>query len=228
MSGSHIVVIDDEKDIRNLLEFNLEQEGYKVTTLSEGKNAVEKIKRIDPQLIILDLMLPGIDGLDICRILKNSEDTSHIPVIMLTAKGDKTDVVVGLEMGADDYIAKPFSPKVLIARIKAVLRRMKEKTTSSTRTVRENLTIDRKARTLIISGKQISLTYTEFEILDILASEPGRVKTRDQIIKSAKGEHYISTDRIVDVHINNLRKKLGEHSDLIETVRGVGYRFKDE
>jgi two-component system phosphate regulon response regulator PhoB len=228
MAGAHILAVDDEDDILELLDYNLKESGFSVTCVTTGEEAIATARRALPDLILLDLMLPGVDGLEVCRTLKRDQSTEHIPIIMITAKGSESDVVVGLELGADDYVTKPFSPRVLNARIRNVLRR--KSTPPPEReglTKRGDITIDLERREVLVKKKAIDLTYTEFEVLRLLARRPGRVYTRNQIIDAVKGPDYPVTDRAVDVQIAGLRKKLGAASDRIETVRGVGYRFKD-
>ncbi len=228
MADKHIFVVEDEEDILELLEYNLTREGYTVTTATDGEEALDKIPKTLPDLILLDLMLPGINGLDVCRKLKQESQTASIPIIMVTAKGEESDVVIGLELGADDYVAKPFSIKVLIARIRTVLRRKWEPAADEeTKLCIHDLEIDPKRHEVLAKGKPVDLTYTEFSLLLFLAKRPGWVMTRDQIIDAVRGQDYAVTDRAVDVQIVGLRKKLGKCADYIETVRGVGYRFKE-
>jgi two-component system phosphate regulon response regulator PhoB len=229
MAKGNIFVVDDEEDILELIRMNLEREGYKVTCIESGEECVKKAREKLPDLIVLDLMLPGIDGLDVCKILKNDSKTRHIPIIMLTAKGEESDIVTGLELGADDYMTKPFSPKVLTARIKAVLRKGTVSPESDAGDVikRKNIVIDPGRREVTVNGKAADLTFTEFEILIYLARRPGWVFTRSQIVNGVKGSGYPVTERAVDVQIVGLRKKLGTVADMIDTIRGVGYRFRD-
>ncbi|MBN2070388.1 MAG: response regulator transcription factor [Candidatus Krumholzibacteriota bacterium] len=228
MPHEHILVVDDEEDILELVAYNLELNGYKVTRVDTGEDTVRVAREISPDLVLLDLMLPGIDGLEVCRILKHDDATSTIPVVMLTARGDESDIVSGLELGADDYIVKPFSPKVLVARIKAVLRRKKNLIPKMNEVIsKKDIVIHPGKHEVLIKGKQVSLTSTEFLILHQLARRPGWVFTRNQLIDVARGEDYPVTDRSVDVHIVSLRKKLGSFGRTIETVRGVGYRFRE-
>ena len=224
--GSYILVVEDEKDIRELIRYNLRQENFEVTGVATGPKALKAIKRRTPILILLDLMLPGISGLDLCRILKDSPTNCDIPIIMVTAKGEDVDVVKGLEYGADDYITKPFSPKVLVARVKSLLRRQSANGPNEGEVLRyKDLTIHPGRFEVIAGGSVLSLTHTEFQILHFLACRPGWVYTRYQIIDGVRGRDYIVTDRSVDVTIVSLRKKLGSRSDCIRTVRGVGYKF---
>jgi two-component system alkaline phosphatase synthesis response regulator PhoP len=211
----HILVVDDEEDILELVEYNLRKAGFEVSTLASGSPVIAVTREKLPDLIVLDLMLPGLDGHELCSLLRNDPKTRAIPIVMLTAKSQETDVVVGLDLGADDYITKPFSPKVLVARVQAVLRRIGD------------LLIHPGRHEVTIGGKSIDLTFTEFRVLHCLARRPGWVYSRAQIVDAVRGEGYAVTDRAVDVQIVGLRKKLGEYGKLIETVRGVGYRFKD-
>lgn len=229
MSKETILVVEDEEDISELIKYNLNREGYNVTCVETGEDGLDKIRQTMPDLILLDLMLPGIDGLRVCKILKNDSKTEHIPVIMLTAKGEEADIVTGLEMGADDYIPKPFSTKVLVARIRSVLRRIgnPEKPDSSSVVKRRDLVINPGRREILLKGEQLTLTFSEFEILYLLAKRPGWVYTRNQIVNEVKGDDYPVTERAIDVQIVGLRKKLGSYGKNIETIRGVGYRFKD-
>jgi len=224
----HILVVDDEKEILELIQFNLEQNNFNVTTVKTGEAALKKARSIEPDLIVLDLMLPGIDGLDVCRILKSDQETEDISVIMLTAKGSEEDIVKGLELGADDYLTKPFSPKVLIARINACVRRNSKKDVKDQKIIAFNdLKIHIGKREVSISGDMLDLTYTEFQILHLLITNPGWVYTRNQIIEAIRGDNYPVTDRSIDFQIVGLRKKLKDYGRYISTVRGVGYRFKD-
>ncbi|MCD6101462.1 MAG: response regulator [Candidatus Cloacimonetes bacterium] len=222
-----IAVVDDEPDIVELITHHLEKENFKVKQFYDGETFLSYLEAKCPDLIILDLMLPEIDGLEICRIIKRDERTATIPIIMLTAKGTETDKVVGLELGADDYIVKPFSPRELIARIKAVLRRAEAKTEKPKIIKRNDLMIDLAKYKVTIKCKEINLTTTEFKLLSILAERPGWVFSRDKLLDKLWGEDKIVIDRTIDVHITQLRKKLGEYSKLIKSVRGIGYKFGD-
>jgi phosphate regulon transcriptional regulator PhoB len=228
MAKKKILVVDDEKDILELLEYNLEKEGYEVFKAITGEEALELVKRKNPDLIILDLMLPDVDGLEVCKILKRDMRTDSIPIIMLTAKGEESDIIVGLELGADDYITKPFSPKALIARVKAVLRRLKEKLEPKEVIQIEDLIIDISKHKVTLKGKLVELTKIEFNLLKCLTSNPGRVFTRDQLLDRAWGEETYIVDRAVDVHIRRLRKKLKSASKFIVTIRGMGYKFESD
>lgn len=228
MAGQLILVIEDERDIVELLKFNLDREGYRVESAQSGEDGLERARRLLPDLVLLDLMLPHTDGLEVCRALKAGESTASIPVVMLTAKGEETDVVTGLEVGADDYIAKPFSPKVLIARIRAVLRRRAGEEPPSGNIIRAaEVTIDQGRHEVTIAGRRVDLTPTEFALLSCLARRPGWVYSRSQLVDEVRGEETIVTDRAVDVQVAGLRKKLGEYGHYIETVRGVGYKFRE-
>jgi two-component system alkaline phosphatase synthesis response regulator PhoP len=224
-----IVVIDDEEDIVTILEYNLKKAGYGTRSAYSGGQGLEQVRRDPaPDLILLDLMLPGLDGLDVYRQLRKKPDTNQIPVIMVTAKTEDTDIITGLELGSDDYITKPFSPRVLVARVKAVLRRKKYEEPEDTRILKvHDLVIDSARHDVLVNGESTALSASEFKILYFLARRPGWVFTRDQIISSIRGDDYPVTDRSVDVQIVGLRKKLGESGAYIETVRGVGYRFKE-
>lgn len=230
MSKETILLVEDEHDIQDLLKFHLERENLAVETADTGEDALQRLKSRTVSLILLDLMLPGIDGLEVCRRLKAQPETAAIPIIMLTAKDSEADIVTGLEMGAADYVCKPFSPRVLMARIHAVLRRP---VAAAAGDVLEPvitagpLTVDPGRHKVEIKGREIPLTFTEFRILHLLAESPGRAFSRQQIVDQVRGESYAVTERIVDVQMVSLRKKLGALGDWIETVRGVGYRFKE-
>ena len=224
----HIVIIDDELDILELLRYNLDKIGYKTTCLFDGESAIKEIRESIPDLILLDLMLPGIDGLDVCRILKNSEQTAKIPIIMITAKGEDTDVVKGLEIGADDYVTKPFSLKVLFARVNALIRRKNEYLNSNNEIQFKEILIHPGKREVKVGNKKIELTFSEFQILYLLAGRPNIVFTRQQIIDEIHGINYHVTDRSIDFQIVGLRQKLGKAKKYIETVRGVGYKFNPD
>ena len=220
-----ILIIEDEPDIQELLSFNLKNNGYKVSSAFNGEKGLEIAREENPDLILLDLMLPGIHGLDVCRIIKSDQDTWDISIIMLTALGQEEDIIKGLETGADDYVTKPFSLQVLEARIKSVLRRI-HANDDNTKTVKiHDIQIKPRTREVKINGDVPELTFTEFQILHLLASHPGWVFTRYQIIDKIRGDNYPVTDRSVDFQIVGLRKKMGDKGNLIQTVRGVGYRF---
>lgn len=229
MVSQTILIVEDEEDVQELIGYNLRKYGYQTETALDGKTALSKAQAGKPDLVLLDLMIPRIDGLQVCRILKSDSSTAKIPIIILTAKGTETDIVTGLEAGADDYITKPFSPKVLAARIKAVLRRHKEPLPSGHSVIKiHNIEIDPGRHRTYVNGKEIELTSSEFKMLHFLAGHPGWVFTRYQIVNAVHGSDYPVSDRSVDVQIVGLRKKLGKAGDYIETVRGVGYRFREE
>jgi two-component system alkaline phosphatase synthesis response regulator PhoP len=228
MTKERILVVDDEEDILELVRFHLAREGYQLTLAATGEEALKKAKLESFGLIVLDLMLPGLDGLEVAKALKADAKTKGVPIVMLTAKGEDADVVSGLEIGADDYITKPFSPRVLTARVKAVLRRRAKASPDDTKLITiHELEIDPGRRTVLAGGQPVDLTYTEFQLLTVLARRPGWVFTRSQIVDSVRGSDYPVTDRSVDVQVVGLRKKLGAYGSYIETVRGVGYRFKE-
>ena len=227
-SKIRILIIEDEPDIQHLLKYNLKQDGYQVLTSNNGETELEMAQTNVPDLILLDLMLPGIQGLHVCRLLKSEKKTNEIFIIMLTALGQEEDIIDGLENGADDYITKPFSYPVLEARIRSVLKRSKNIQTNNKAITIHGLKIDPRTRGTSIDDSPIELTYTEFEILHLLASHPGWVFTRYQIIDKIKGDNYPVTDRSVDFQIVGLRKKMQHKGILIETIRGVGYRFNPD
>lgn len=230
MAKEHILIIEDEEDILALVQYNLLREDYRVSCATSGEDGLQLARMGAPDLILLDLMLPGMDGLEVCRALKKEAATAQITVIMLTAKGEETDVVAGLELGADDYIPKPFSPRVLIARVRTVLRRRQREAAPADKggvlSIHE-LAIHPGRNEVLVNGEPVELTFTEFRVLLLLAGRPGWVFTRNQIVDAVRGESYAVTERAVDVQIVGLRRKLGEAGKYIETVRGVGYRFKD-
>ena len=228
MAKERILIIEDERDILELLKYNLEKEGYTVYAVESGEEALKTARNVHPDLMLMDLMLPGIDGFEITRLLKNDDKMSEIPIIMLTAKGEESDIITGLELGAEDYITKPFSPKVVIARIRTVLRRERKNQPALPEVLRlHNIEIDPVRFEVLVAGQSVTMTATEFHILHFLIQHPGWVFTRSQIIDSVKGNDYPVTDRSVDVQIVGLRKKLGDAGHFIETVRGVGYRLKE-
>lgn len=229
MTKKSVLVVDDEPDILELVSYNLLKDGYAVRPATSGEEGLRIARSERPDLIVLDLMLPGTDGLEICRMLKSDAKTRDIPVVMLTAKGEEADVVTGLEIGADDYLTKPFSPKILLARVKAALRKNTTPVPDEHAKIRiYEFVLDPARFEVLIEGKPVALTLTEFRVLHFLARQPGWVFTRYQIVDAVKGEDYPVTDRSVDVQIVGLRKKLGDYGKYVETVRGVGYRFKEE
>jgi two-component system phosphate regulon response regulator PhoB len=228
MAKKHILLVEDEEDILELVKYHLDREGYEVAGITTGEEALNAVKSRKWDLVLLDLMLPGVDGLDVCRTLKADPETRDIPVVMLTAKGEEADIVAGLELGADDYITKPFSPRILIARLKTVLRRKTTPVVDESTTITfSDLTIHPGRHEILLKGKPVQLTLTEFRILHYLARRPGWVFSRYQIINAVQGEDHIVTDRSVDVQIAGLRRKLGAAGKHIETIRGVGYRFRE-
>ena len=228
MAKESILVVEDEDDIRELLRYNLAKEGYQVTGSASGEEALKAVKATRPDLMVLDLMLPGMDGLEVCRSLKQDPLTRNLPIVMLTAKGEEADIVAGLELGADDYITKPFSVRVLLARLRAVLRRRSTPPPSENAplTIHE-LVIHPGRHEVLVQGHPVDLTATEFRLLNLLARRPGWVFTRSQIVNEIHGDDYSVTERAVDVQMVSLRKKLGPCGKYLETVRGIGYRFKD-
>ncbi len=233
MGKVHILIVEDEMAIQQLVSYNLIKAGFHVTCADTGEEGLEYVLKEDIDCILLDLMLPGMSGLEVCESIKAKakRSGSHIPIIMLTAKGEEEDIIKGLECGADDYITKPFSPKVLIARIKAVLRRGAEKSRGKNEKNRsviviDNLTINKGRHEVTLKDEKLQLTMTEFGILVLLAEKPGWVFTRQQIIDSVRGYDFLVTPRAIDVQIFGLRKKMGDSGTLIETVRGIGYRFQ--
>ncbi|MCP3923640.1 MAG: response regulator [Desulfobacterales bacterium] len=225
MPKEHILAVDDEEDILELIQFNLNREGYKVSCAISGEDALRKVSTKNPDLILLDLMLPDLDGFAVARRLKEDPKRRHIPIIMLTAKGEESDIVTGLELGADDYIVKPFSPRILIARVRTLLRRIDSKDSTIDVLEIKDLVIDPIKHIVMVKGEAVELTVSEFQILYFLAKKPGWVFTRSKIVDEIRGNNYAVTDRSVDVQIVGLRKKLKECGTYIETVRGVGYRF---
>ena len=231
---TQVLIVEDEPEIAELIEFHLSREGLNCSIIHSGRAALDAIQRNPPNLIVLDRMLPDVDGIDVCRKLKSEPSTRNIPIIMVTAKGEDADVISGIEVGAEDYVVKPFSPKVLVARVTSILRRQDEffiedSATSSDRiSLFENrLVIDTARHRVLVDNEDLTLTFTEFSLLRYLASRPGFVRSRDQIIAAVHGRSTVLSTRTVDVHVTALRRKLGELGTCIETVRGVGYRFQD-
>lgn len=227
MARSTILVVEDDMDISNLLSYNLEKEGYKGIQASSGEKALDLLQREPIDLVLLDIMLPGIDGLEVCRRICGNKKTATIPILILTAKGEDSDIITGLELGAKDYVTKPFSPKVLIARIRSILRASDEEETDKQHVSIHGLDIDIAKHSVRNENKSLNLSVTEFDILVFLANNPGWVFSREKIINAIKGQNYVVTARTVDVQILGLRRKLGKKGDIIETVRGVGYRMKE-
>ncbi len=224
----NILVVDDEEDLLELVRYTLAKEGHSVTCVDTGEKAVDSVRQSLPDLIVLDLMLPGIDGLEVCRRLKGDLKTREVPIIMLTAKSEERDVITGLDGGADDYVTKPFSPRVLLARVKSLMRRKDAELRTQRDTIIQirELVIHPGRHEVKLQGESINLTYTEFALLQFLAKRPGWAYSRSQIVDAVKGEDYPVTERSVDVQVAGLRKKLGSFGGNIETVRGVGYRFR--
>ena len=228
MSKTRIVVIEDEPDIAEVINYNLKREGFNVSLADRGDSGINLVRNEAPGLIILDLMLPGMDGLSVCQQLKTDPLTRDIPIIIVSAKEEESDVVIGLGLGADDYVAKPFSPRELVARVKAVLRRAPvREEQAKDRIIIGDLLIDSVRHEVRVDGELLQLTATEFKILYQLASQPGRAFTREQLLNRVVGEGVVVVDRNIDVHIRSVRKKLGKCQDMIQTIRGVGYRFFD-
>jgi len=224
-----VLVVDDEPDILNLLEYNLKRSGFQVLLAKDGPEAIEAVKAHRPDLVLLDIMLPDMEGTEVLRSLKSFESTASIPVIMLTAKGEELDKIVGFELGAEDYITKPFSPRELILRVKAVLKRAAEKPEPGDKSVSyKELSIDFSRHRVTVSGKSVELSSTEFNLLSELMQAKGRVLTRDNILDRAWGHDCFVIPRTVDTHVRRLRSKLGVAGNYIETVRGVGYRFRED
>ncbi len=230
MKSEAILIIEDEPDIKDVIEYNLKKEGYRIFSSLDGEEGLKLINTEIPNLVLLDLMLPGLDGLEVCRRLKEKPETRGIPIIMVTAKGEESDIVLGLGIGADDYITKPFSPRELVSRVKAVLRRgtLKKDNNKPPKIFHKGLVIDPGKYEVRVDDKIVVLTATEFKLLHYLAERPGQVFTRDQLINAAVNEDAFVSDRNIDVHVRAIRKKLDKHHDLIETIRGIGYRFTDK
>jgi len=230
MTEKRILIVEDEQDIADLIRFNLERAGFQALVLLEGRHLLTHVRQFKPDLILLDLMLPDVDGLDLCRRLRLDPALAVIPVVMVTAKGSETDRIVGLELGADDYIVKPFSPRELVLRIKAVISRVyPEKETNAREHLHKGpIEIDVPKHTVRVQGDAVNLTATEFRLLHELMSKPGKVRTREALLRQVWGYSFDGYARTVDTHVRRLRKKLGHGAELLETVRGVGYRFKDD
>jgi two-component system alkaline phosphatase synthesis response regulator PhoP len=229
MSKETILVVEDEADLAEVVAYNLEREGYTILRAVSGEDGLKLAVGKQPALILLDLMLPGMGGLDVCRLLKSDEKTRHIPVIMMTARSEDIDIVTGLELGADDYVTKPFSPRVLTARVRTVLRRRKGQDEEEVTVIEAgDFRLDLTRHQATVAGRPVDLTATEFELLLVLARRPGWVFSRSQLIDSLRDGQHVITDRAIDVQIANIRKKLGPAGELVETVRGVGYRMRDE
>lgn len=227
MSKEKILIVDDEQDLVKLIRYHLEKDDYKVISANNGEDALLLARKEEPELVILDLMLPGIDGLEVCKKLKMDQKLARTAIIMLTAKGEEADVTIGLKLGADDYMTKPFSPKELVARVQAILRRTKSNSAIQEYIKIDALTIDLYKHEVTIKNKSIPLTLAEFKLLHQLANKPGRVFTRDQLLDAVSGPDTIVIDRTIDVHVASLRKKLKDFANHIITIRGIGYKFKE-
>lgn len=227
MARPRILIIEDERGLTDVLTYNLQREGYDTVVAHDGQEGLRKAQMQLPDLIILDLMLPTLDGLEVCRELRAGERTRHVPILMLTAKAEETDQVVGFSMGADDYVTKPFSVKVLLQRIKALQRRVESNIEPGDVIEHLGVRIDRVRHLASVNDARLDLTPTEFRLLECLLRQPGRAFSRPQLMDMAIGEGQIVLERTIDVHIKTLRKKLGDEFEYIETVRGVGYRFRE-
>jgi two-component system phosphate regulon response regulator PhoB len=227
MSKANILIVEDDRSLADVLDYNLRQDGYHTVVANDGQDGLRQAKLRSPDLIVLDLMLPLVDGLEICRRLRADPVTRNILVLMLTAKSEETDEVVGFSVGTDDYVAKPFSVKVLLERIRALLRRREGHTENGSVLVSQGVMVDRERHRVTVEEKLLDLTPSEFSLLEALVRQPGRVFSRSELIDAALGGDSLVLERTIDVHIRALRKKLGAHAVLVETVRGVGYRFRD-
>jgi len=225
--STRILVVDDEPDLLELVRFNLTQAGFAVDTAAAGREALEKIRRTPPDLVVLDLMLPDLSGNDIARQIRSDAALGELPILMLTAKSEEVDRVVGFELGADDYVTKPFSPRELILRVKAVLRRRSSAPSASPGLEHGSLRLDPDRHRCFVKDEEVDLTAKEFKLLSTLMSRPGRVLTRERLLDDVWGSEITVTSRTIDTHLKRLREKLGVAGDLIETVRGVGYRFAE-
>jgi two-component system phosphate regulon response regulator PhoB len=227
MAKTKVLVIEDDRSLVEVLSYNLKAAGYEVLVATDGQDGLLQAEIKSPDIVILDLMLPVVDGLDVCRRLRASTSTKDLLIVMLTAKAEESDELIGFSLGADDYVTKPFSVKVLLERIKALRRRRTTAETTDEVTMKWNISVDRRRHQAMADGKRLPLTRSEFRLLDTLIRQPGRVFHRGELIDAALGEDTMVMERTIDVHIRALRRKLGEHADVIETVRGVGYRFRD-
>ena len=228
MPKQKILVIEDDRSLAGVLEYNLSNAGYEVYLAHDGQNGINQARLRLPDLIVLDVMIPVVDGLEVCRRMRATPETREMPIIMLTAKGEETDQLVGFSVGADDYVVKPFSVKILLERIKSLLRRLNQSQTVGKDIVSHcGVTIDRVKHRVALEGNPVDLTPSEFRLLDTMIRQPGRAFDRSELIDAALGADTLILERTIDVHIRSLRKKLGESNKLIQTVRGIGYRFKD-
>jgi two-component system phosphate regulon response regulator PhoB len=223
-----LLIVEDETDILHLLQFNFQREGFETHTARDGNEALRLAQERRPDLIVLDLLLPGKDGLEVCKTLKSREDSRNTPIIMLTAKGEEQDRITGFELGADDYVVKPFSPKELILRVKAVLRRKRQRQEEETVWEHQGLRVEFEAYRVFVDDTEVDLTATEFNLLSALIQAENRVLTREQLLDKVWGYEFVGYARTVDTHMHRLRLKLGAYADWIQTVRGVGYRLKKE
>lgn len=224
MAKDFVLIVEDDPDIVELLQYTLEREGYPVLVAQNGEKGLAEARRRKPGLVILDLMLPGLDGLEVCKALKAEDSTKGIPIVMLTAKGEESDIVLGLEFGADDYVKKPFSPRELVARIRTVLRRGRSVVESKTRIELGVVVLDRERHEVTLDGASLPFTRSEFRLLWTLAKHPGRVYTREELVEKLTDGEVVILDRNIDVHVSSIRKKLGEQQSIVATVRGVGYK----
>ncbi|MCA1945630.1 MAG: response regulator [Desulfovibrio sp.] len=227
MQKDVVLIVEDDEDILQLLTYNLENAGFEVLTSADGYEGMNLARRHNPNLILLDIMLPNVDGFEVCKELKRRPETAGIPVIMLTARGEEVDRIVGLELGADDYVVKPFSPRELLLRIRAIMKRVKSEDSYRTQWRKNGLVVDLEAHKAVVDGVEMQLTATEFKLLAELVKRQGRVQTRDQLLNTVWGYEFEGYARTVDTHIRRLRQKLGPYAKYVETVRGVGYRFKE-
>ena len=227
-AAQNVLVIEDDLDISELIEFNLERHGFRVSTALDGEVGLKKAISQTPDIILLDIMLPGIDGLRVLRSIREDQQAKNTPIILISAKGEESDIVIGLELGADDYVSKPFSPGELVARVKAACRRSSISSDHATQMTKVGpLSIDDERHEILVREQPVEFTLTEFKILKLLSTRPGRVFTRDQILEVIAGPNTYVVDRNVDVHIRSIRKKLGEDRDFIVTIRGIGYKCKE-
>lgn len=223
-----VLIVEDETDIAQLIQYHIEREGYATKLIASGGQVQDAVRTAPPKLIILDIMLPDLDGLEVCKRLKRDPNTADIPIIMVSARGEESDIVVGLELGAEDYVTKPFSPRVLMARVKAALRRRETDAGGQIALASGDLIIDPARHTATLCGEDLELTLTQYRLLHYLSTRPGFVRTRDQIVSAVRGEDAVLSSRAIDVHVAALRQKLAEYGGLIETVRGVGYRLAEQ
>jgi len=227
-SSKKILVVEDEKDILQLVTLYLEKEGYRVSTATTGPEGLRAARSEHPDLLILDLMLPEMDGLEVCKRLRTEQETATLPIIMLTAKAEESDTVIGLELGADDYVTKPFSPKALVARVKALLRRVERaQDEAPSRSVYGPLVLDRSRHEVKANGKEITLTAKEFGLLDYMLRHPGRVLTREVLLNAVWGYEYYGTTRTIDVHVRRLKQKIPFLNDAIVSIKSLGYKLKE-